>query len=107
MTYEEIVYKLQEYSIKAKTKEIKQHIAVQFNIYGEGEGALYIEISGGRTYVEPYEYFDRDALMYVEAKTLFDVIEKRENLDTVLADGRLVIQGYHDEARLLINSLIQ
>ena len=85
MTYEEIVYKLQECSIKAKTKEIKQHIAVQFNIYGEGEGALYIEISGGRMYV----------------------IEKRENLDTVLADGRLVIQGYHDEARLLINSLIQ
>ena len=38
MTYEEIVYKVQKQVIKSRAKT-DQHIAVQFNIVGEGEGA--------------------------------------------------------------------
>ena len=76
MTYEEIVYKVQKQVIKSKTKA-DQHIAVQFNIVGEGEGAFYIEIDDGRISVQPYEYYDRDAVVYVDAETLFDVLEQK------------------------------
>lgn len=48
MTYENIVNKVQKQAIKCNVAPIDHHIAVQFNILGEGEGAFYVEIAAGR-----------------------------------------------------------
>jgi len=100
MTYEEIVYKVQKQVIKSKTKA-DQHIAVQFNIVGEGEGAFYIEIDDGRISVQPYEYYDRDAIFTCSAETLFKINEGK--LDPVLAVtlGKLKVEGNIDKALYL------
>ena len=105
MTYEEIVYKVQKQVIKSKTKA-DQHIAVQFNIVGEGEGAFYIEIDDGRISVQPYEYYDRDAVVYVDAETLFDVLEQKIAIADVTGSGKFVVQGNYDETMTLLESLI-
>ena len=34
----------------------------QFNVTGEAEGIFYAEVKEGKLYVEPYEYYDRDAI---------------------------------------------
>ena len=105
MTYEEIVYKVQKQVIKSKTKA-DQHIAVQFNIVGEGEGAFYIEIDDGRISVQPYEYYDRDAVVYVDAETLFDVLEQKIAIADVTGSGKFVVQGNYDATMTLLECLI-
>ena len=48
--------------------DIHEHLAYQFNITGEAEGIFYVEVKEGTLYVEPYEYFDRDAMFTCSAE---------------------------------------
>lgn len=74
MKYEEIVSRVKEIFEKADVSEYKNHLAIQFNITGEGEGAFYVELTDGKAYVEPYEYYDRDIIVTLTADELFSLI---------------------------------
>ncbi len=93
MTYEEIVSKVRDSFKDADVSKIEEHLAYQFNIHGEGEGAFYVEVKEGKLYIEPYEYYDRDAIFICSAKTLFKMIEG--DLDPVAAFtiGKLKVEG--------------
>lgn len=93
MTYEEIVSKVRDSFKDADVSKIEEHLAYQFNIQGEGEGAFYVEVKEGKLYIEPYEYYDRDAIFICSAKTLFKMIEG--DLDPVAAFtiGKLKVEG--------------
>lgn len=106
MTYENIVNKVQKQAIKCNVAPIDHHIAVQFNILGEGEGAFYVEIAAGRILVQPYEYYDRDAVIYVDAETLFDVFAGTISISDVTSNGRLVVQGNYDATINLLEALV-
>ena len=105
MTYEDIISKVQKQAIKSGAKHIEGHIAVQFNIFGEGEGAFYIEISAGRIMVQPFEYYDRDAVVYVDAETLLDTLAGKVAVADVTSNGKLVIQGNYDATVKLLETL--
>ena len=46
----------------ADVSDIKEHLAFEFDIEDEeAGGAFYVEVKDGALYVEPYEYYDRDA----------------------------------------------
>ena len=77
MTYEEVFAKASERLMKAKVKDIDQHIAVQFNIEGEGEGAFYAEIKDGKMNVQPYDYRDNDISVNVNADVLVKALESK------------------------------
>ena len=101
MTYEELVAKAREVFGKADASGITGHVAYQFNITGEGEGAFYLEIDNGKIKIEPYEYFDRDVLFTMTAKNLIKI--GLGELDPVWAftTGRLKLEGSIDKALLL------
>lgn len=105
MKYEELVKQVRRYAYQFDASDVKEHIAIQFNVYGEGEGALYLEIRDGRIDVQPYEYFDRDALVYVDAPTLLQILSKELSVQTAYQENRLVVQGMHD-AVLVLDSLV-
>ena len=63
MTYEEVFSQVKKIFMEADVSGEKEHLAFQFNIAGEGEGAFYAEVKEGVLYVEPYEYYDRDAIL--------------------------------------------
>lgn len=107
MTYEELVGKIQTLALQADASDTKDHIAVQFNIYGEGEGALYIEVKSGRINVQPYEYYDRHALVYVDGTTLLKILNGELNSNDALKSGSLVIQGYYDYTLHLLHSFLK
>ena len=83
MTYEEIVKNVKETFQDADVSGIKEHLAYQFNITGEGEGIFYVEVKDGKLFIEPYEYLDRDAVFTCTADVLFKLISGK--LDPVLA----------------------
>lgn len=105
MTYEQVFEKAKTIFMKADISGINEHLAFQFNITGEGEGAFYAEVCDGVLSVEPYEYFDRDAMFICTADTLFKIAEGK--LDPILAFtlGKLKVEGSIDKA-LLIQKLI-
>lgn len=101
MTYEELVAQAREVFGKADAGKIEGHVAYQFNITGEAEGAFYLEISDGALHVEPYEYYDRDVLFTTTADTLLRI--GLGELDAVWAvtTGKLKFEGSIDKALLL------
>lgn len=106
MTYEEIFKKFKNKFAKTDVSNVQEHLAYQFNIKGEGEGAFYAEVKDGKLYIEPYEYYDRDAMFICTADTLFKIVNGK--LDPVLAFtlGKLKVEGNIDKA-LKIKELIK
>ena len=98
MTYEELLQKVKDMFSKADVSGIKEHLAFQFNITGEGEGAFYAEVKDGVLSIEPYEYYDRDAIFICSADTLLKIAAGK--LDPVFAftTGKLKVEGSLDKA---------
>lgn len=101
MTYEEIVKKIQKTYAKADASSITEHVAIQFNVRGEGEGAFYLEIADGKIDIQPYEYYDRDAIITIDADTLMDVISGKLEMEEAFNAGRLYVDGDAGKALLL------
>lgn len=93
MTYQEIVEIMKNAFEPADASAIVEHAAIQINVFGEGEGAFYIEVSGGRVNVQPYEYYDRDAIVTTNADTLVEIAEGRLKIDDAFSANRLWIDG--------------
>ena len=102
MTYHELVEKVTEAYAKVDAKNVKEHIAVQYNVYGQGEGAFYIETSNGRIEVAPFEYYDRDAIIAIAGEALLDVVTSKTTYEAVEEAGRLVVVGNADKANKLM-----
>ena len=83
MTYEELVQKIKDIADESDASGIQEHVAFQFNIEGEAEGAFYLDVKEGKADVQPYEYYDRDVLITTTAETLLEIMDGK--LDPVLA----------------------
>ena len=93
MTYEAIVEFMKKNVKKSKTASVKNHVAVEFDIYGEGEGAFYVEISAGVPSVEPYEYYDRDAKVLISGDELEKLVKGEKTAAESMEDGILMLEG--------------
>ena len=101
MTYEQLFRTIKEMFMKADVSNVKEHLAFQFNITGEGEGAFYAEVKDGVLYVEPYEYYDRVAIFICSADTLLKLASGK--LDPIFAFtvGKLKVEGSLEKAMML------
>lgn len=106
MTYSEYFASVRTRFMGADVSDITEHLAYQFNVIGEGEGIFYVEVKDGKLYIEPYEYFDRDAMFTATANTFNALLEGK--LDPVLAFTiqKLKVEGNFDKA-LKLNELIK
>ncbi|MBQ2982270.1 MAG: SCP2 sterol-binding domain-containing protein [Lachnospiraceae bacterium] len=93
MTYEELVESARVATKKTQVSKAVGHMAYQFNIKGEGEGAFYIEIDEGKINVEPYEYYDRDVLVVTSADMLMNIIKGRIRALDAYANGQIMVYG--------------
>lgn len=98
MTYQEFFNQIKSQFGDADASKINEHLAYQFNITGEAEGIFYAEVKDGKLYIEPYEYYDRDAIFIASAKTFEKLLSGK--LDPVLAftTGKLKIDGSIEKA---------
>ena len=105
MTYSEFFSSVKTRFMGTDVSDIQEHLAYQFNITGEGSGIFYVEVKDGQLYIEPYEYFDRDAMFTASA----DVFEKILNgkMDPVMAFTlqKMKVEGNFDKA-LKLKTLI-
>ncbi|MCI9122597.1 MAG: SCP2 sterol-binding domain-containing protein [Eubacterium sp.] len=83
MTYADFFADIKGRFLEADVSDITEHLAYQFNIVGDAEGIFYVEVKDGVLHVEPYEYFDRDAMFTGKAETFMKIASGK--LDPVLA----------------------
>ena len=98
MTFTEFFEKVKQQYMEADVSGIKEHLAYQFNITEEAEGIFYVEVKDGELFVEPYEYYDRDAVLIASADTFMKIAQGK--LDPVLAFTlhKLKVEGSIDKA---------
>ncbi len=98
MTYEEMVQKAREIYSDVDASGIQEHIAFQFNVTGEGEGAFYMEISEGKITVEPYEYYDKDVLITTPQDVLLAIATGEQDPVAAFLTGKISVEGDFDKA---------
>lgn len=98
MTYEEIFNNVKDMFKDADVSNVKEKLAYQFNITGEGEGAFYAEVKDGKLSIEPYEYFDRDALFICSCETLMKILSGKQDPVAAFTTGKLKVEGSIDKA---------
>ncbi|MCR5000138.1 MAG: SCP2 sterol-binding domain-containing protein [Lachnospiraceae bacterium] len=93
MTYEEVVAIVQKNAKKAGNPGVPGHVAIQINIEGEAEGAFYVEFSNGKLNIMPYEYYDRDLVIFCHYGEVIEMA--RGILDPMYAyeTGRIWVEG--------------
>ncbi len=107
MTYADFFYEIKGKFMGADVSDIHEHLAYQFNIEDEeAGGAFYVEVKDGELYVEPYEYYDREA-MFISSPEVFRKIAEGQ-MDPVWAftTQKLRVEGNIDKA-LKLNDIIQ
>ena len=93
MKYEELVDKVREGVKKAKVSKTVGHVAFQFNVEGEAEGAFYLEINDGKINVEPYEYYDRDVIITTAADTILQMVKGKVTPRVAYTKDMLKVYG--------------
>ncbi len=98
MTYEEIFGKSKEMIMQADVSSFDNHLAIQVDITGEGEGAFYIELKDKELHVEPYEYYDNDCKFIISAKNFLKLIDGSLNPVAAFTIGKLKVEGSIEKA---------
>ena len=93
MTYAELVKQVKKNVKTLDASAAKQHLAVEFDIIGEAEGAFYVEFSDGKVDVEPFEYYDYDIRIRTDAQTALDLTAGRLSFEKAAADQKVVAEG--------------
>lgn len=98
MTYADFFSEVKSKFMEADISDITEHLAYQFNITGEASGIFYVEAKEGKIYVEPYEYYDRDAMFTCRAETLRKIAEGKTDPIWAVTTGKLKVEGNIDKA---------
>lgn len=103
MTYAEFFSQVKGMFMDADVSDVQEHLAYQFNITGEASGIFYVEAKEGKLYVEPYEYFDRDAMFTCDAETLMKIAAGKMDPVVAVTLQKLKVEGNIDKALKLKN----
>ena len=98
MTYEKIVAYVEK-ALKKKSASGVTNSALQVDIFGEGEGAFYIEAKDGIFNVQPYEYYNHTAKLIVSADELIGT------LDGKIVNPAFQLDGNVEQISALINAV--
>ena len=93
MTFEQAFSKIKEKFDKADAKGISD-FAVQVTLTDEDcGGTFYAEVKDGKLNVEPYDYYDNNAVLNISKSALLALLAGRVSLDKSIANGDAYVQG--------------
>ena len=108
MTYADFFSEIKNKFMGADVSDIKEHLAYQFNIEDEEAGGIfYVEVKDGQLFVEPYEYYDRDAMFTASPDTLKKIAEGKMDPIWAFTMQKLKVEGNIDKALRLKEIIVQ
>ena len=93
MTYADFFSEIKGKFMEADVSDVTEHLAYQFNIVGDAEGIFYVEVKEGVLYVEPYEYYDRDAMFTGKAETFMKIASGKLDPVAAVTLQKLKVEG--------------
>ncbi len=107
MTYTDLFFEIKGKFMGADVSDIHEHLAFEFDIEDEeAGGAFYVEVKDGQLYVEPYEYYDRDAMFICAPDVLIKIADGKMDPVWAFTNQKLRVEGNIDKA-LRLNEIIQ
>lgn len=99
MTYADFFYEIKSRFMGADVSDIHEHLAFQFDINDEEAGGIfYVEVKDGELFVEPYEYYDRDARFISTPDTLMKIAEGKMDPVWAFTTHKLKVDGNIEKA---------
>lgn len=99
MTYQEYFESVKKEFEGADVSDIREHLAYQFNVVGdEGAGIFYVEVKDGKLYIEPYEYYDWDAIFIATADTFTAIMNGKMDPVWAFTIRKLKVEGNIEKA---------
>ncbi|MBD5549423.1 MAG: SCP2 sterol-binding domain-containing protein [Lachnospiraceae bacterium] len=99
MTYADFFYEIKGKFMGADVSDIHEHLAYQFCIEDEeAGGSFYVEVKDGELSVEPYEYYDKDAMFVSTPEVLLKIAEGEMDPVAAFTEGKLRVEGNIDKA---------
>ena len=99
MTYAEFFYEIKNKFMGTDVSDIHEHLAFQFDIEDpECGGIFYVEVKEGQLFVEPYEYYDRDAKFISDPDTFMKLAEGKMDPVAAFTIQKLKVEGNIDKA---------
>lgn len=93
MTYKEIVEKVRKEFGSSDVSNYEDHLALQFNIVGEGSGAFYTEINEGKLSIEEFDYKNNDAEITGTSDNIINAFSGKLDIAKGIDDGKLEVKG--------------
>ncbi|MBR1762594.1 MAG: SCP2 sterol-binding domain-containing protein [Eubacterium sp.] len=106
MTYESIVDAAREKFCNVDVSSVNGTKAFQINIEGKAvNGIFYIEIKDGKVNVEPYEYYDRNAILTMNGTNFIKLINGKLDPVVGFTMGKIKVDGDVNAALEMIKFL--
>lgn len=94
MTYEQVVAKVQVKFKDVDASGIDGVKALQINLEGKNvNGIFYIEVKDHNVNVEPYDYYDRNALVTVNPTNLLKILDGKLDPVEAYTKGKVLVDG--------------
>ena len=94
MTYEQVVAKVKAKFADADASAIDGVVALQINLEGKNtNGIFYIEVKDHNVNVEPYEYYDRHAIVTVNPTNLMKLVDGKLDPIEAYNKGKVTVEG--------------
>lgn len=99
MTFADYFYEFKQKFMGTDVSDIKEHLAFQFCVQDEEAGGIfYAEVKEGQLFVEPYEYYDRDANFIAKADIMMKIADGKIDPVWAFTTGKLKVEGNIDKA---------
>lgn len=99
MTYADYFYEIKNKFMGTDVSDIREHLAFQFNIEDEEAGGIfYVEVKDRQLFVEPYEYYDRDAMFTADPDTFNKIAEGKLDPVWAFTVQKLKVEGNIEKA---------
>ena len=99
MVYADLFNEVKEKFSGVDVSDIHEHLAFQFNVEDEeAGGAFYVEVKDGVLHVEPYEYYDRDAMFICTPDVLFKIADGKMDPVAAYMEKKLRVEGNLEKA---------
>ena len=94
MTYEQVLAKVKAKFADADASAVDGVVALQINLEGKNaNGIFYIEVEDHSVNVEPYEYYDRHAIVTVNPTNLMKLVDGKLDPIEAYNNGKVAVEG--------------
>jgi len=106
LTYEQVVDAARNRFSDVDVSSVVGTRAFQINIEGKAaNGIFYIEIKDGHVNVEPYEYYDRNAVLHMNATNFIKLLDGKLDPIVAFTVGKIKVDGDINAALEMIKFL--